>query len=257
MIKTLSLSLVIPAYNEERRITACLEEVQNFIKTFPHTVEVILAIEKSSDNTLNLAREIVGQDPRFRILSNDVQKGKGYAVKTGMLQAIGDIVIFMDADLSTPLKEIIQFIDYYQAHPEVDLIIGSRQHAKSRIIKKQHPLRQKMGQIFNLFVQKLAIKGISDTQCGFKSFRQHTVQPLFQRQTLHGFSFDVEILLLARELNYQIEVLPVEWLNNPDSKVHIVRDSLRMFIDLLRIKKIVRKTLRDKPHIPAPFLKDS
>jgi len=241
------LSLVIPAYNESKRIEASISDLKSFFQSTQHGVEICLVIEKSSDGTAEMAKRLVGDDSRFRVIANDVQKGKGYAVKTGMLAAKGEIVFFMDLDLSTPLAEVFNFLDHFQSHESTDIIIGSRQHAKSQIIKKQHPLRQKMGQTFNFFVQLFAVKGITDTQCGFKAFRARTIQPIFSRQRIDGFSFDVEILLLAKELAYKIDILPVRWVNSPDSKVRIVRDSIKMFFDLLRMKKLVRQTLRAFP----------
>lgn len=241
------LSIVVPAYNESKRIEASLKDLKSFFAAFPQSWEVILVIEKSTDNTVDLARKVVGDDPHFRIVANEVQKGKGYAVKTGMLQAQGDYVFFMDLDLSTPLVEVYGFLAHFESAPQTQVIIGSRQHAKSQILKKQNPLRQKMGQTFNKFVQLFAIRGITDTQCGFKAFRKETVQPVFRRQTLNGFSFDVEILLLAQKLGYKIDILPVKWINSPDSKVRIVRDSIKMFLDLLQVRRAVSKTLRAFP----------
>ena len=241
------LSLVIPAYNESKRVVRSLQDIQSFLGAMMKDIEVILVVEKSSDDTVTRAEKLVGDDPLFQIIANDVQRGKGFAVKTGMLQARGDIVFFMDLDLSTPLVEIFNFLSHFESHPETDILIGSRRHAQSQIIKKQHPIRRKMGQTFNLFVQMFALKGIKDTQCGFKAFRKKTVKPIFSRQKTHGFSFDVEILLLAEALGYKIDVLPVKWVNAPDSKVRIVHDSLLMFRDLLRMKALVRKTLKENP----------
>jgi dolichyl-phosphate beta-glucosyltransferase len=246
-IKKPFLSLVIPGYNESKRIEASIRDLKSFFKTSLQDVEIIFVIEKSTDGTLELARRTVGEDPKFKLIGNDVQKGKGYAVKTGMLKSQGEIVIFMDLDLSTPLVEIFNFISHFQEHPETQIIIGSRQHEESEIIKKQHPLRQKMGQTFNFFVQLFAVKGITDTQCGFKAFRRSTVEPIFSRQRIDGFSFDVEILLIAQKLGYKIDVRPVKWVNSPDSKVRIVRDSLKMFFDLLQMRRLVRKTFLSLP----------
>jgi dolichyl-phosphate beta-glucosyltransferase len=247
------LTLVIPAYNESKRVKRSLEDLKSFFASFNDGIEILLVIEKSTDTTVEIAWQIVGEDPRFRIIANNVHRGKGFAVRTGMLQARGKYVFFMDLDLSTPLVEVIAFLAHFEANPKDDILIGSRQHAKSKILKRQNPIRQKMGEVFNMFVQALAVKGITDTQCGFKAFRNHTIEPIFQRQTIDGFSFDVEVLLLAQSLGYKIEVLPVQWINSPDSKVHIVRDSIKMFFDLLRLKRLVRKTLASSP--PQKVLK--
>lgn len=242
-----SFSLVIPAYNEEKRLPASLRDIKSFFANFGSQVEIIVIIEKSTDRTVETARAETAGDERFHIIDNKVQRGKGYAVKCGMLRAKGDIVFFMDADLSTPLAEVVAFLTYFSEHPEVDVLIGSRAHAKSNVIKKQSWLRRNMGRTFNKFVQALSIKGIEDTQCGFKAFRARAAHEVFSRQTLDGFAFDVEALLLAKELGYKIAVLPVRWINSPDSKVHILLDPLKMLWDLIRIRRIVRKTVRMNP----------
>ena len=207
-------------------------------------------IEKSADRTVELAREAVAGDPIFTIIANDVQRGKGYAVKTGMLKARGALVFFMDADLSTPLAEVFKFVAEFTAKPEVDILIGSRAEAKSHIIKKQTWIRRNMGRSFNRFVQAFGVSGIRDTQCGFKAFRLKTVQPLFSRQTLNGFAFDVEILVLAEFIGYQVEAVPVRWVNSPDSKVRIWIDPLKMFYDLIRTRRIARQSLKAQPLDP-------
>ncbi len=241
------LSLVIPSYNESKRIERCITDLKSFFNSAAADLEVILVVEKSTDGTLEKAQKTIGDDPHFVVVDNKVQKGKGYAVRMGMLQARGEIVFFMDCDLSTPLVEVIAFLNHFRANPTTDVVIGSRQHNQSQIIKKQHPLRQNMGKIFNFFVQLFAIRGIADTQCGFKAFRRKTVEPVFSRQTIDGFSFDVEILLLTQALGYKIDVLPVKWINSPESKVRIVRDSLKMFFDLTLMRLRVARSLRALP----------
>lgn len=241
------LSLVIPAYNESKRIGRCISDIKSFFQDRMSGIEVLIVIEKSTDGTLEIARKAVGDDTRFTVIDNQIQKGKGFAVKSGMLKAKGQYVFFMDCDLSTPLVEVLNFLAHLEAHPEVEVLIGSRRHHQSQMIKKQNVIRRKMGQVFNFFVQMFAVKGIRDTQCGFKAFRQHAVQPIFSRQKIDGFSFDVEILLLADFMGFKIDVLGVKWINSPETKVRIVRDSLKMFLDLLRMKAHVRQTLRASP----------
>ncbi len=241
------LSIVIPAYNEAKRMKQSLTDLQSFFKTWPLDHEIILVIEKSSDDSVKIAQSIVGQDPNFKIIANDVHKGKGFAVRTGMLKARGHFVFYMDLDLSTPLVEIMAFLGQFEAVPKADIIIGSRQHPHSEIIVRQSGFRQKMGQMFNVFVQTLAMRGIKDTQCGFKAFRSKTVKPIFSRQEINGFSFDVEVLMIAQRLGYMIDVLPVKWVNSKESKVRIVKDSAKMFLDLLRVRWIVRKNLKALP----------
>ena len=241
-------TLVIPAYNEERRLPASIRDIRAFFKTLP--MEVLDMVEKSKDRTIELGLEATEGDQRFTIVDNQVQRGKGYAVRCGMQRAKGDIVFFMDADLSTPLAEVLSFLMHFSTNPNTDVIIGSRAHAKSKIIKRQGWFRQTLGRGFNRFVQVLGIPGIEDTQCGFKAFRAKASKEVFSRQTLDGFAFDVEALMLADRLGYKIDVLPVRWVNSEDSKVRILIDPIKMLWDLLRIRWIVRRTIREKPLSP-------
>lgn len=244
-----TLSIVIPAYNEARRIKRSLTDIQSFFKTWPMDHEIIVVVEKSSDETLKMAKDVVGDDPNFKIIANKIQRGKGYAVRTGMLKAQGEFVFYMDLDLSTPLVEVMAFLGWFEAAPKTDIIIGSRQHPHSEVIVRQSHLRQKMGQFFNLLVKTFAFGGIADTQCGFKAFRKKTVLPIFSRQKINGFSFDVEVLMLAKKLGFKVEVHPVKWINSKESKVNIIKDSMKMFFDLLRIPWIVGRSMRQQ--LPA------
>ena len=246
-IKKPKFSLVVPAFNEEKRLPLAIRDIDSFFARFASELEVLIVIEKSSDNTLKIARELTEGKTHFKVVDNQVHRGKGYAVKSGMLKAQGDFVFFMDADLSTPLAEVLTFLSHFQEEPSVDIIIGSREHNQSEILKSQNPIRKNMGRIFNKIVQSFAVKGITDTQCGFKAFKQEVVEPIFSRQQLDGFAFDVEILLLAIEYGATIDTLPIKWVNDPDSKVHIIRHSLEMLRDILRIKRIVKKTLKKNP----------
>lgn len=240
------ISLVIPAYNEAQRITQSLSALLEYVKGHP-SVEAILVVEKSTDDTLRIAHELVGDCPQFQIIGNSVHLGKGYAVKTGMLSARGEFVFFMDLDLSTPLSEVARFVEVFELRPDIDVLIGSRQHPQSQILRKQNPIRQKMGQTFNTFLQMYALKGIPDTQCGFKAFRAGAVQPVFSRQTVYNFAFDVEILVSAAKQGFRIQALPVRWINSAESKVRMVRDSLRMLVTLVRIKKLTERAFYASP----------
>ncbi|RYZ83377.1 MAG: glycosyltransferase family 2 protein [Proteobacteria bacterium] len=249
----MQLSLVVPAYNEERRLPKSLREIAEFVQhqNSPSAaeVEVVVVIEKSSDSTLESARKTTEGFSFFRVVDNVVHKGKGYAVKSGMLKAEGSLVIFMDADLSTPLTEVTKFVEYFQTHPETDVLIGSRALARGMVEKKQSWMRQTLGRGFNVFVQTFGVRGIKDTQCGFKAFRSEAAREIFSRATLNGFAFDVEVLILAQALGYKIDEMPVRWINSEDSKVRVLIDPLKMLWDLLRIRLIVRKTLKANPKI--------
>ncbi|MBN2418124.1 MAG: glycosyltransferase family 2 protein [Deltaproteobacteria bacterium] len=241
------VSLVIPAYNESKRIPGSLKKIQVFADEIPILFEVIVIVEKSSDNTLENCRDAVEGDTRFKIVDNHVHRGKGYAVRSGMLMARGDIIFFMDADLSTDLGEIVRFIEYFALHPEIKVVIGSRAHARSRILKRQNLLRETMGKVFNIMVQAFSIKGISDTQCGFKAFRKDAAREIFFRQTDDGFAFDVEVLLLARKLGFPVAVLPVTWINSSESRVNVFLDSFKMLRSLCFMRILVARALRKRP----------
>lgn len=245
------LSFVVPAYNEEKRISKSLHQLITYISQVPWSIEVLVVIERSQDRTLEVVKKIVGAHPAFRIFENDVQRGKGYAVKTGMLQARGEIVFFMDADLSTPLKEIEKFVEEFAAQPELMVAVGSRRHPDSELMKKQSWLRRNMGSVFNKIVQSFAIRGIEDTQCGFKAFRREAIVPVFSRQSIDGFAFDVEILLLAQVLGFSMKTFPVCWENSKDSKVRIVRDSWDMLKTVLRLKSKINKIFLNESNVDS------
>lgn len=249
------VSIVIPAFEEERRLPGSIRSLLAFlgprgsdgVTSLVGDVEALAMIEKSRDRTLELAREAAAGDPRIEVIDNRVHRGKGYAVRSGMLRARGDVVFFMDADLSTPLAEVVAFLAHFEAHPETDVLIGSRALAQSAVTKKQTWLRRNMGRTFNGFVRLFGLSGITDTQCGFKAFRAEACREIFSRATIDGFAFDVEALMLARKLGYKVDVRPVRWMNSPDSKVRILIDPLKMLWDLVRVRRIVRRTLRAKP----------
>jgi dolichyl-phosphate beta-glucosyltransferase len=244
-----TISLVIPAYNEKGRIAASLRQVVAYSTSRAAPCEIVLVVEKSTDGTLDLGRELLRDVPGAVVIDNQEQRGKGHAVRTGMLRASGELVFFMDLDLSTPLCEIDMFVARAQEFPSVDIWIGNRRHALTEIVRRQTLVRQSMGRTFNWLVRRLALGDLLDTQCGFKLFRRHTVAPVFERQTLDGFSFDVEVLLIAQRLGFEIRDLPVQWENSPESKVRLVRDSARMFMDLLLVRRRVDRAFRASPRL--------
>lgn len=251
MSSSVSVSLVIPAYNEETRLPVSLRDIRAFFGANLEGIEILVIVEKSADRTLEVAKEVVADDRRFEIVDNLVHRGKGYAVKSGMLRAKGEIVIFMDADLSTPLAEVYAFLAHLSQHPETDIAIGGREHARSQIVRKQSWIRRNLGRTFNKFVQIFTMSGITDTQCGFKAFRSSVAQEIFSRQTIDGFAFDVEVLMLAQTLGYKVDVLPVKWVNSPDSKVRIWIDPVKMIWDLMKIRRRVRRSVRERPLSPS------
>lgn len=245
------VSLVIPAYNEALRLEASIRALRAYLRYARWSLEVILVVERSSDGTLDLARRLTAGQAEFLVLDNEVQRGKGYAVRCGMLRARGDLTFFMDADLSTPLPEIDGFLAHFEAHPEVDILVGNRQHPGTAILKHQSLVRRKMGQAFNGVLRCIAGVSLRDTQCGFKAFRRAAREGIFSRQTLDGFAFDVEVFLLAQRLGFRWLDLPVHWANSEGSKVHLFRDSCRMLRDAFRVRRIVDETLRRQPQTQA------
>jgi dolichyl-phosphate beta-glucosyltransferase len=237
------VSLVIPAYNEALRLEASVKALREYLGFAPWPHEVILVVERSTDGTLELARQLAAGQAEFHVIGNETQRGKGYAVRCGMLRARGDIAFFMDADLSTPLPEMDGFLAHFAAHPADEVLVGNRQHPHSAILKRQSLLRRKLGQGFNTVLRLVAGISLRDTQCGFKAFRRAAREALFSRQTLDGFAFDVELLLLAKGLGIRVVDLPVQWVNSEASQVSIVRDSIRMLRDAFRVRRIVRQTL--------------
>jgi dolichyl-phosphate beta-glucosyltransferase len=239
------LSIIVPAYNEARRLPQSIALLRQFLGSWSSgSVEVLIVVEHSTDGTLELAREATAEQANFHVIDNRVHRGKGYAVRSGIRQARGDIIFYMDADLSVPLEEIPVFLAHFQAHPADAVLLGSRQHALSRIERRQSLLRQTMGKTFNHILRALSLIPFRDTQCGFKAFRHQAAHEIFTLQTINGFAFDVEVILLAHALGYRIAELPVRWLNSPESKVHIVSDSALMLLDALTIRRRVHRMLR-------------
>ena len=227
------LSIIIPAYNEEHRLPRTLEQVFSFLSEQSYAAEVIVVENGSQDRTLEIARSYEERFSQLRILQL-AERGKGRAVQHGMLQANGEYCFMCDADLSMPVEEINRFLP-----PELndfDIAIASRE-APGAVRINEPAYRHFIGRIFNSMIQVLALPELNDTQCGFKCFRAALVQDLFKQQTLPGWSFDVEVLFIARLRGYHIVEVPIHWYFNPDSKIRVFKDSLRMAIDLLTIRR--------------------
>jgi len=231
------LSVVIPAFNEEVRIGSTLDQVLFFLKQQPYSSEIIISNDGSQDQTIAVAKERLSSF-ESRIIGSDKNKGKGYAVRQGMLEARGRYVLFSDADLSTPIEEITGFLKALQEG--YDIVIGSRALPESNIEIHQAPLREIMGKAFNVIARMFSFRDIRDSQCGFKCFKREVARDLFSRQKIDGFSFDAEILYLAQRRGYRILETGVTWRNSPQSRVSILSDPLRMFFEMLKIRRIHR-----------------
>jgi glycosyltransferase involved in cell wall biosynthesis len=234
-------SIILPAHNEEKRLPAALDRLAAFLSAQPYTSEVVVVENGSSDRTLEVAQSYCERMPQLRVI-HEAGRGKGLAVRRGMLEACGDYRIFCDVDFSMPVEEINRFIPPVQSH--VDVAIASREtHGAVRYNEPQ--LRHFIGRGFNTLVRWIALPGLQDTQCGFKCFSAEVAEKVFPLQTIDGWTFDVEVLFAARRMGYQIIEVPVPWYYNADSKIRVLKDSYHMFSDLVRIRLNARQGLYD------------
>ncbi len=229
----LDISIIIPAYNEESRIPSTLQEIESYFSGRV-SCEIIVVDDGSTDRTYDVCREFFDKAGHGKVLRNSHNRGKGYSVRRGMLEAKGKMRLFSDADMSTPIGEIEKLIAAIGEGYEV--AIGSRSLSGSDIKLHQPFYRESMGKIFNLFVRLVTVGGIIDTQCGFKLFTEKASRDIFRRQHIESFSFDVEILFIARKLGYRIKEIPIAWINSPASKVNPITDSAKMLRDLFFIR---------------------
>ena len=229
------LSIVIPAYNEAKRISRTLETLRKYLEGTNWTAEVIVVNDGSSDETAAIVESYRDQWNALRLIENGRNRGKGFSVRNGALRAQGDVVLFTDADLSAPITEAPKLIDPI-ANEVCDVTFGSRAVDRSLIGVHQSTFRETSGRIFNLFVQSLTGLPFKDTQCGFKAFRRSAAGPVFERQTIMGFGFDPEILYIAKKRGLRLREIPVRWDHVEGTTVRFLRDSCRMFLDLLRIR---------------------
>lgn len=239
------LSLIIPAYNEASRIRPSLEKAYAYLQNVSYDAELIVVDDGSKDDTVKVVEQFIAdtnapQNLRFSVIPLGVNQGKGAAVRRGMLEAKGKVRIFTDADFSTPIYEVEKVIPLIESQ-HYDVVIGSRAAEGRKLVKKHQPwYREAMGRFFNVLVQALVFRGIKDTQCGFKGFSDRAAKLLFSRQKVMGFSFDVEILYLAKRAGFQVKEIAVEWYNDERSTVGALSDSARMFLELVRIRNLHR-----------------
>jgi len=231
------LSIVIPAYNEAERIDATLEQVHRFALSTIEDFEILVVDDGSRDDTSARVEAFARKDPRIRLLRNDRNRGKGFSVRHGALQASKAYVLFTDADNSTPIEEVLNLAP--AAHPRA-LVIASRALDRSRMEVPQPWYRRLMGVSFRFIVQALVVPGIQDTQCGFKLFGREVARAVFPDMTTDGFAFDVEVIARAQRLGFDVVEVPVRWIDDRRSRVSPIRDSLRMLRDVLRIRRQVR-----------------
>jgi glycosyltransferase involved in cell wall biosynthesis len=231
-----SISIVIPAYNEEARLPSTLSAILSYAaaRGWPDC-EVLVVNDGSADSTAAIAAQFQAAHPEIRLLQNPGNRGKGYSVRHGMLEARGEWVLFTDTDLSAPIEELDKL---FQAARErqAAVVIGSRALDRSLIALHQSWFRETAGRIFNLLMRLATGLPFADTQCGFKLFQGGAAREVFRRQRIERWGFDAEVLFIARKLGYKTVEVPVRWSHSAGTKVSMFRDSLNMFLDLLRIR---------------------
>jgi dolichyl-phosphate beta-glucosyltransferase len=234
------LSIVIPAHNEETRLPRALGQVFAFLEKQTYSAEVLVVENGSRDRTLRIAQEFIHYFPGLRVLHEDLP-GKGRAVRRGILEATGEYRFIADADFSMPVDQINRFVP---PACNSDISIASRE-AAGAIRYAEPAIRHQTGRVFNFLIRSLVLPGLQDTQCGFKCFRANVAEDICSCQTLTGWSFDVELLAIARHRSYSILEVGIPWYYNNDSKINIWQDSMRMFIDLLKIRGNLRRGVYD------------
>jgi len=230
------LSIVIPAFNEEKRVGASLQAIVGYLAGKPFAAEIIVVDDGSMDRTSEVTRQALVGRVRHRLVRLEANQGKGYAVRAGVLDSTGEVVLFTDADLSTPIEELDKFLA--RLDEGFDVVIGSRALPGCEIRVRQARPREAMGRFFNRLVRLFVMDGCLDTQCGFKVFRRAAAMDLFSRLQTKGFAFDVELLVLARKSGYRVAEIPVVWCNFAPSRVRIIRSSWQMLKELRRIRRL-------------------
>lgn len=228
----LAVSVVIPAYNEERRLGATLQAIGEYLAGVDFAHEIIVVDDGSSDRTAAIAQSAGLQT--LRVIRNGINRGKGFTVRRGIEAAQGTLILFTDADNSTPIEEFETFRPQFAAG--ADVVIGSRALPSSHLEVHQSALREFAGRTFNRLLRLIVNLPFRDTQCGFKAFRRQAAREIFAQQSIAGWGFDAEVLLIARRRGCRIVEAPVRWINSPDSRLSIWRDAPAMFMDLLRIR---------------------
>jgi dolichyl-phosphate beta-glucosyltransferase len=227
-------SIIIPAYNESARLGSTLDRVLNYVSAEQWNAEIIVVNDGSRDNTADLVRQYATDNPRLRLLENPGNRGKGYSVRNGMLNAFGELLLFSDADLSAPIEEAPKLFAAINAG--ADVAIGSRWLRPELQTQRQSVLRQFYGRTFNIALRVVLGHNIKDTQCGFKAFTRAAGQRIFPQQQIERWGFDPELLYLARKSKMKIAEVPVAWAHVEGTRISPLRDGLRMFGEVLKIR---------------------
>ncbi len=234
-----SVSIIIPAYNEEKRLPDTIEKIIDFVNKYKLNAEIIVINDGSTDKTAEIVLKY--NKNNIRLINNEKNMGKGFCINRGVMESKNEIILFSDADLSTPIEFLIPFLKNHEMG--YDIVIASRACKGAEKKIKQPFIRDTMGKIFNIFVRTILGLNIKDTQCGFKSFKNNIAKDVFSKQTIFDFGFDPEILFIAQKKGYKIKEHPVEWYNSEGTKVKAIKDSFKMFFELFKIKKNYKKGL--------------
>jgi dolichyl-phosphate beta-glucosyltransferase len=227
------LSIVIPALNEANRLPKTLSQIDEFLRQQPYSAEVIVVENGSTDNTVEVVRQFAHGHPYVKLFAG-VPRGKGRAVKRGMLEACGEYRFICDADLSMPIEELSKFLPPQLDHYEI--AIGSREAMGARRYGEPW-YRHLMGRVNNFLIKLITVRGFEDTQCGFKSFSRQAAEDLFHIQRMSGIGFDIELLYIAQKRGYRIVEVPINWYYNSDSKMRLVQDSLGIIREMFEIRR--------------------
>ena len=227
-------SIVIPAYNESARLGATLEKVLAYVRAQGWDAEIIVVNDGSRDNTADIVRTFAAKDPALRLVENPGNRGKGYSVRNGMLNTCGRIVLFTDADLSSPIEEALKLFQALDSG--ADIAIGSRWLRAEAQTQRQPLHRQLFGRIFNLMLRTTLGLQFKDTQCGFKAFKRPAVQAIFPLQKIERWGFDPEILFLARKFSFKVQEVSVAWAHRDGTSINPLVDGFRMFLEMLHVR---------------------
>jgi len=233
-LEPVTYSIILPAYNESARIAGTLGRIFAHATQCSWNVEVIVVNDGSSDDTAEVVREYARKHPELRLLENPGNRGKGYSVRNGMLRARGDILLFSDADLSSPIEEADKL--FAAIVKGADIAIGSRWLDRRLQIRRQPLYRRLFGRIFNLALRVILGVQFKDTQCGFKAFTRRSAQAIFPLQKIERWGFDPELLYLAKKFGFAVREVPVAWSHREGTRIHPLRDGIRMFGELLKIR---------------------
>ena len=233
------LAVIVPAYNEQDRISPTLARLDEYLGAQAYSWKVVVVSDGSKDRTNPIVTEFAASHPGFELVDSQPNHGKGFVVRKGMLETEAEWLLFSDADLAAPIEEVEKL--WKAVEKGVPIAIGSRPLKESNLEIRQPWYRETAGRAFNLAVQLFAVRGIKDTQCGFKLFRQDVARDVFKRCKLDGFGFDFEALMIARDLGYEIAEEPIRWSHQEGSKVTMVRDGLRMLSELVKLRLAGKK----------------